>query len=142
MDRSPVYGVLVLRCSDCRATALCDLAVMHWNCRSRTTTTLSRLNMMDSILNASLFRCRIPAARDWSLSLVHGTGYNSVLMNAIYYAVNHGAKLINMSFNDSSSSQELAKRCELRQFDGHDFAGRQRAMRDGRRQSTLARSRM
>jgi len=29
-------------------------------------------------------------------------------MNAIYYAVNHGAKVINMSFNYSSSSQELA----------------------------------
>src|SRR5258707_13237340 len=54
MERSPVYGVLVLRCSDCRVTALCDLAVMHWNCRSRTTTTLSRFNMMDPIPDAGL----------------------------------------------------------------------------------------
>jgi hypothetical protein len=44
-------------------------------------------------------------------------------MNAIYYAVNHGAKLINMSFNDSSSSQELAKRCEPHQFDGCELRG-------------------
>jgi subtilisin family serine protease len=27
--------------------------------------------------------------------------------NALYYAVNHGAKVINMSLNYSSSSQEL-----------------------------------
>jgi subtilisin family serine protease len=30
------------------------------------------------------------------------------MLNAIYYAVNHGAKVINMSLNHSSSSQELA----------------------------------
>ena len=29
------------------------------------------------------------------------------MLNAIYYAVNHGAKVINMSLNYSSSSQEL-----------------------------------
>jgi hypothetical protein len=69
------------------------------------------------------FRCRIPAYRDRSLSLVHGTGYNSGMLNAIYYAVNHGAKVINMSFNYSSSSQELAKPSELRQFDGRDLRG-------------------
>jgi subtilisin family serine protease len=37
-----------------------------------------------------------------------GTGYNSDILNAIYYATSHGAKVINMSFNYSSSSQELA----------------------------------
>jgi hypothetical protein len=57
--------------------------------------------------NCKSLRCRIPAYRDRSLSLVHGTGYNSNILNTIYYAVNHGAKVINMSFNDSSSSQEL-----------------------------------
>ena len=36
-----------------------------------------------------------------------GTGYNSDILNAIYYAVNHGAKVINMSFNYSTASQEL-----------------------------------
>ena len=63
---------------------------------------------MDSILNASLLDAEIPAYRDRSLSLVHGTGYNSDMLNAIYYAVNRGAKVINMSLNHSSSSQELA----------------------------------
>jgi hypothetical protein len=53
------------------------------------------------------FRCRIPAYRDRSLSLVHGTGYDSDMLNAIYYAVNHGAKVIDMSLNYSSSFQEL-----------------------------------
>ena len=36
-----------------------------------------------------------------------GTGYNSDILNAIYYAVNHGAKVINMSFNYTSYSKEL-----------------------------------
>ena len=37
-----------------------------------------------------------------------GTGYNSDILRAIYYAVGHGAKVINMSFNYSTYSQELA----------------------------------
>lgn len=37
-----------------------------------------------------------------------GTGYNSDILRAIYYAVGHGAKVINMSFNYASYSQELA----------------------------------
>jgi subtilisin family serine protease len=37
-----------------------------------------------------------------------GTGYNSDILRAIYYAVGHGANVINMSFNYSSYSQELA----------------------------------
>ncbi len=37
-----------------------------------------------------------------------GTGYNSDILRAIYYAVGHGAKVINMSFNYTSYSQELA----------------------------------
>jgi len=37
-----------------------------------------------------------------------GTGYNSDILSAIYYAVGHGANVINMSFNYSSYSQELA----------------------------------
>ncbi len=37
-----------------------------------------------------------------------GSGYNSDILRAIYYAVNHGAKVINMSFNYTSSSKELA----------------------------------
>lgn len=38
----------------------------------------------------------------------NGTGYNSDILRAIYYAVNQGAKVINMSFNYTTSSQELA----------------------------------
>jgi len=37
-----------------------------------------------------------------------GTGYNSDVLRAIYYAVGHGAKVINMSFNYTNYSQELA----------------------------------
>jgi len=38
----------------------------------------------------------------------NGTGYNSDILRAIYYAVGHGARVINMSFNYTSYSQELA----------------------------------
>ena len=37
-----------------------------------------------------------------------GSGKESDILRAIYYAVNHGAKVINMSFEFTSSSQELA----------------------------------
>jgi subtilisin family serine protease len=39
----------------------------------------------------------------------NGTGYNSDILRAIYYAVNHGAKVLNMSFDYSSYSPELAR---------------------------------
>ncbi len=38
----------------------------------------------------------------------NGTAYNSDILRAIYYAVGHGAKVINMSFNYTTYSQELA----------------------------------
>lgn len=38
----------------------------------------------------------------------NGTGKASDILRAIYYAVNHGAKVISMSFDFTSSSQELA----------------------------------
>jgi subtilisin family serine protease len=38
----------------------------------------------------------------------NGTGYDSDILRAIYYAVNHGAKVINMSFDYTSYSSELA----------------------------------
>jgi subtilisin family serine protease len=37
----------------------------------------------------------------------NGTGYNSDILRAIYYAVGHGAKVINMSFNYTTYSKEL-----------------------------------
>jgi subtilisin family serine protease len=37
-----------------------------------------------------------------------GTAYDSNILRAIYYAVAHGAKVINMSFNYTSYSQQLA----------------------------------
>ena len=37
-----------------------------------------------------------------------GSGYNSDILRAIYYAASHGAKVINMSFNYTTYSQELA----------------------------------
>src|SRR6266480_6189522 len=37
-----------------------------------------------------------------------GTGYDSDVLRAIYYAVQHGAKVMNMSFDFSSYSPELA----------------------------------
>jgi subtilisin family serine protease len=39
----------------------------------------------------------------------NGTGYDSDILRAIYYAVNHGAKVMNMSFDFSSYSPELAR---------------------------------
>lgn len=38
----------------------------------------------------------------------NGSAYNSNILRAIYYAVGHGAKVINMSFNYTTYSQELA----------------------------------
>lgn len=38
----------------------------------------------------------------------NGTGYASDVLRAIYYAVNHGAKVISMSFDFTTSSRELA----------------------------------
>jgi subtilisin family serine protease len=52
-----------------------------------------------------------PQARIMPLKSFYGDGtaYNSDILRAIYYATNHGAKVINMSFNYNSYSPELAK---------------------------------
>jgi subtilisin family serine protease len=39
----------------------------------------------------------------------NGTGYDSNILRAIYYAVNHGANVMNMSFDYTSYSAELAR---------------------------------
>lgn len=51
-----------------------------------------------------------PQAKIMPLKSFHadGTGYNSDILRAIYYAAGHGAKVINMSFNYTTYSQELA----------------------------------
>jgi subtilisin family serine protease len=60
-------------------------------------------------MTAGIVHLVAPQAKIMPLKSFHadGTGYNSDILNAIYYAVNHGAKVINMSFNYSTSSQEL-----------------------------------
>ncbi len=66
-----------------------------------------------------------PQAKIMPLKSFHadGTGYNSDILSAIYYAVNHGAKVINMSFNYSSFLAGTGQRRELRQFHGRDLRG-------------------
>jgi subtilisin family serine protease len=51
-----------------------------------------------------------PQARIMPLKSFHadGSGYNSDILRAIYYAANNGAKVINMSFNYTTYSKELA----------------------------------
>ncbi|HYL12457.1 MAG TPA: S8 family serine peptidase [Terriglobales bacterium] len=51
-----------------------------------------------------------PQAKIMPLKSFHadGSGYNSDILRAIYYAASHGAKVINMSFNYTTYSQELA----------------------------------
>jgi subtilisin family serine protease len=39
----------------------------------------------------------------------NGTGYDSNILRAIYYAVNHGANVMNMSFDYTTYSPELAR---------------------------------
>ena len=46
--------------------------------------------------------------------LANGTGYDSDILRAIYYAVAHGAKVMNMSFDYSSYSSELARPSSMR----------------------------
>jgi hypothetical protein len=52
-----------------------------------------------------------PQAKILPLKAFHsdGTGYDSDVLRAIYYAVAHGAKVMNMSFDYSTYSPELAR---------------------------------
>lgn len=61
-------------------------------------------------MTAGLIHLVAPQAKIMPLKSfqANGSGYNSDILRAIYYAVGHGAKVINMSFNYASYSQELA----------------------------------
>ena len=52
----------------------------------------------------------------------NGTGYDSDILRAIYYAVNHGAKVMNMSFDYPSYSPELARRHQIFEQQRSDFS--------------------
>ena len=61
-------------------------------------------------MTAGLVHLVAPQAQIMPLKAFHadGTGYASDVLRAIYYAVNHGAKVISMSFDFTTPSQELA----------------------------------
>jgi subtilisin family serine protease len=62
-------------------------------------------------MTAGLVHLVAPQAKIMPLKAfsANGTGYDSDILRAIYYAVNNGAKVMNMSFDYSSYSPELAK---------------------------------
>src|SRR6266496_1336840 len=64
IERSPVYGSLVLRCSLGCGAGDCDRAVAHWNCRSRTKTKPRRLDIGAPNSNASLDAEFLPCVGD------------------------------------------------------------------------------
>jgi subtilisin family serine protease len=61
-------------------------------------------------MTAGLVHLVAPQAKIMPLKAFHadGTGYDSDILRAIYYAVKNGARVMNMSFSYSSSSPELA----------------------------------
>jgi subtilisin family serine protease len=62
-------------------------------------------------MTAGLVHLVAPQAKIMPLKAFHadGTAYNSDVLRAIYYAVRNGADVMNMSFNYTSYSPELAK---------------------------------
>jgi subtilisin family serine protease len=61
-------------------------------------------------MTAGIVHLVAPQAKIMPLKAFHadGTGYDSDILRAIYYAVNHGAKVMNMSFDYATYSTELA----------------------------------
>jgi len=61
-------------------------------------------------MNAGLVHLVAPAAKIMPLKAfkADGTAYNSDILRAIYYASQHGARVVNMSFNYTLPSNELA----------------------------------
>jgi subtilisin family serine protease len=62
-------------------------------------------------MTAGIVHLVAPQAKIMPLKAFHsdGTGYNSDVLRAIYYAVKNGAKVMNMSFNYTTYSGELAR---------------------------------
>jgi subtilisin family serine protease len=62
-------------------------------------------------MTAGLVHLVAPQAKIMPLKAFHadGTGYNSDILRAIYFAVRNGARVMNMSFNYTTYSPELAK---------------------------------
>ena len=62
-------------------------------------------------MNAGIVHLVAPQAKIMPLKAFHanGTGYDSDVLRAVYYAVAHGANVLNMSFEYSSYSAELAR---------------------------------
>jgi subtilisin family serine protease len=62
-------------------------------------------------MTAGLVHLVAPQAKIMPLKAFHadGTAYSSDILRAIYYAVKNGADVMNMSFNYTSDSPELAK---------------------------------
>jgi subtilisin family serine protease len=62
-------------------------------------------------MTAGIVHLVAPQAKIMSLKAfgANGTGYDSDILRAIYYAVKNGAKVMNMSFDYSSYSGELAR---------------------------------
>src|SRR5882672_2633791 len=71
-------------------------------------------------MTAGIIHLAAPQAKIMPLKAfqANGTGYNSDILRAIYYAVGHGAKVINMSFNYTTYSKELANAINYAQANG------------------------
>ena len=67
-------------------------------------------------MTAGLVHLVAPQAKIMPLKAFHADGpaYDSDILRAIYYAVKNGAQVMNMSFNYTSYSAELAKPSNMR----------------------------